>query len=116
MGEFNRIWTCRTFARDGKGLKNNIKLYAKQVFLLKFVLGFARSGMIPGGAHKNHIFFGKFIQVDENVDRAILDLIFDPQTSGELLISLEKQQSKSFIEKMAARDQKAWIIGEITYD
>ena len=99
-----------------KGSKKNIKLYTKQVPLLKNVLDFARSGMIPGGAHKNRKFFEKFIQVDKNVERAILDLMFDPQTSGGLLISMEKHQGRPFVEKMEANGQMAWIIGEVTHD
>jgi len=99
-----------------KGSKKNIKLYTKQVPLLNNVLDFARNGMIPGGAHKNRKFFEKFIQIDESVERAILDLMFDPQTSGGLLISMEKHLGRPFVEKMEANGQKAWIIGEVTHD
>ncbi|MCP4670006.1 MAG: selenide, water dikinase SelD, partial [Desulfobacula sp.] len=99
-----------------KGSKKNIRLYTKQVPLLNNVLDFAKRGMIPGGAHKNRKFFDKLIQVDESVERAILDLMFDPQTSGGLLISMEKHRSQTFVEKMETKGQMAWIIGEITHD
>ncbi len=99
-----------------KGSKKNINLYTKQVPLLKNVLEFARMGMVPAGAHKNRKFFQKFIEVDREVDRATLDLMFDPQTSGGLLISMEKSKSKAFVENMETSGHKAWIIGEITHD
>jgi selenide,water dikinase len=99
-----------------KGSKKNINLYTKQVPLLKNVLEFANMGMVPAGAHKNRKFFQEIIEVDKEVDRAILDLMFDPQTSGGLLISVEKSKGKAFVEKMKTSGHKAWIIGEITHD
>ena len=99
-----------------KGSKKTIRLDTKKVPLLDNVLSFSKMGMIPGGVHKNRQFFKKLIQIDENIDRALLDLMFDPQTSGGLLISLEKSQSKAFIKKMETSGQKACIIGEILQD
>jgi selenide, water dikinase len=99
-----------------KGSKKHIRLETQKVPLLNNVLDFANRGMVTGGASKNRIFFEKFIQVGKSVDRAMLDLMFDPQTSGGLLISLKKEQGKAFIEKMKTLDQKAWIIGEIMND
>jgi len=98
-----------------KNSKKHVKLYTKQVPMLKNVLDFARNGMVPGGAHKNRKFFQDFIKINKSIDRAILDLMFDPQTSGGLLISLKKSLSQAFIEKMGTFDHKAWIIGEITH-
>ena len=99
-----------------KGSKKNIKLYTRQVPLLKNVLEFANMGMVPAGAHKNRKFFQGLIEVDKGVDRAVLDLMFDPQTSGGLLISMVKSKGKAFVEKMETSGHKAWIIGEITHD
>ncbi|MCK4768365.1 MAG: selenide, water dikinase SelD, partial [Desulfobacula sp.] len=50
------------------------------------------------------------------VDRAVVDLMFDPQTSGGLLISLNEKKSKICVEKMKTHGLNAWIIGEITRD
>ncbi len=99
-----------------KGSKKHIRLETQKVPLLNSVLDFANRGMVPGGAGKNRKFFEKFIQVGKSVDKAMLDLMFDPQTSGGLLISLQKEEGKAFIEKMETLDQKAWIIGKIIND
>ena len=99
-----------------KGSKKYIRLETQKVPLLNNVLDFAKRGMVTGGASKNRIFFEKFIQVCENLDRAMLDLMFDPQTSGGLLVSLQKEEGKAFIKKMKTLDQKAWIIGKIIKD
>ncbi len=99
-----------------KGSKKSITLYTRAVPLLQNVSEFAGMGMVPGGAHKNRKFFQELIKVDKDVERATLDLMFDPQTSGGLLITLEKSKDKAFVEKMGKTGHKAWIIGEITHD
>jgi selenide,water dikinase len=99
-----------------KGAKKEIMLHTKNIPLLKNVLDFARMGMVPAGAHKNRSFFEGSTHIDARIDRAMIDLIFDPQTSGGLLITLNKKQAKACVEKMKTKGTSAWIIGEITKD
>ena len=49
---------------------------------------FAAMGLIPAGAYKNREFREQMITFAEIVPRTIQDLLFDPQTSGGLLISV----------------------------
>ena len=97
-----------------KGSKKDITLFTQKVPMLNNVLDFARMGMVPAGAHKNRSFFKELTHIDEAVDRAVVDLIFDPQTSGGLLISLNKKDAGTCVEKMKIKGIKAWIVGEIT--
>jgi len=97
-----------------KGSKKNITLFTQKVPLLNNVLDFARMGMVPAGAHKNRSFFKELTHIDEAVDRAVVDLMFDPQTSGGLLISLNKKDAGTCVEKMKIKGINARIVGEIT--
>jgi selenide,water dikinase len=97
-----------------KGSKKKITLFTRQVPLLPHVVDFANMGLVPAGAHKNREFFKSKTQIDSGVDRALGDLMFDPQTSGGLLISLKKKDADACVEKMKINGQNAWIIGEIT--
>ena len=45
-------------------------------------------GLIPAGAYKNRDFREQMISFAETVPRTLHDLLFDPQTSGGLLISI----------------------------
>ncbi len=99
-----------------KGSKRCITLHSEKVPMLKKVLDFANIGMVPAGAHKNRRFFEELTHIDTAVDRAVADLMFDPQTSGGLLISLNGKDAKNCIEKMKTNGLNAWIIGEITRD
>ena len=99
-----------------KGSKKVITLFTRKVPMLNNVLDFARMGMVPAGAHKNRKFFEKLTYIDEAVDRAIVDLMFDPQTSGGLLISLNKKYAGTCVEKMKTKGVNACIIAEITQE
>jgi len=99
-----------------KGSKKSITLYSKKIPVLKNVLDFARMGLVPAGAHKNRRFFEELTRIDTSVDRVSVDLMFDPQTSGGLLISLNEKDAKKCVEKMKINGLNAWIIGEITHE
>jgi selenide, water dikinase len=99
-----------------KGSKKEITLNLKQVPLLKNAREFARMGMVPAGAHKNRKFFEKDSKIPTDMDRSLVDLMFDPQTSGGLLFSLNKTQAKDCIQRMAKAGVDAWVIAEISGD
>jgi selenide, water dikinase len=48
----------------------------------------AREGFLPGGLKNNRDFIGDCVGFDEGVPQEYRDLLFDPQTSGGLLIAV----------------------------
>jgi selenide, water dikinase len=46
-------------------------------------------GNIPGGGRTNRQYFGQFARIDSDADPAVVDLLFDPQTSGGLLLAVD---------------------------
>ncbi len=99
-----------------RGSKKHITLYADRVPLLDPVQRFASMGLVPAGAHKNRAFFKAFTRLDSSVDRALADLMFDPQTSGGLMICLEKKEASACLDQMEKKGIKAWTIGEVSQD
>jgi len=99
-----------------KGSKKSITVHTEKVPFLKDVIDFANMGLVPAGAHKNRKYFETSTHIDPGLDRAIIDLMFDPQTSGGLLISLNKKEADLYVEKMKTNGLDAWIIGEILQD
>jgi len=59
-----------------------------QMPVISETLEFAAMGLIPAGAYKNREFREYMITFAETVPRTLQDLLFDPQTSGGLLISV----------------------------
>lgn len=90
-----------------------IELYADQVQLMDGVREYAQMGLIPGGAYKNRSYLqDKFIS-DENVDSAILDVLFSPETAGGLLISVDQDQAEVLQEAMQQKQCTCFMVGRV---
>lgn len=98
-----------------KGARKKIILDTQKVPCLKNAVNFANMGLVPAGAHKNKKFFENLIQIAPSVDRAMVDIMFDPQTSGGLLIFIEKQSAVSCLKEMKIQGLNACEIGEVTH-
>lgn len=71
----------------------------------------ATRGFIPAGARNNRSHFGPFVQGDlTEADWAVL---FDPQTSGGLLISVAPAKSDALVSILRDQGINAAIIGEV---
>jgi selenide,water dikinase len=77
------------------------------------VLQFAREGVVPGGLGRNREFYGAFV-AEGPVDPAILEALYDPQTSGGLLVSVPPRRLRGFMSAVAKRRVRAFRVGEVT--
>ena len=68
--------------------------------LLAGALEYALAGAIPGGLKNNKEFASPDVLVAEGIAPALLDLIYDPQTSGGLLISLPEADAAQALERL----------------
>ncbi len=57
---------------------------------------YAKAGAIPGGLHNNHDFASCDVTMEATVPQEIAHLLYDPQTSGGLLISLPEADAIRF--------------------
>lgn len=72
-------------------------------------------GAIPGGLISNRQ-FAECLVVDApgtNVSDELRALLFDPQTSGGLLISIESSQARAFVDKLQQAGLRAEKIGSV---
>jgi selenide,water dikinase len=71
-------------------------------------------GLIPGGLHKNKDFYINSIEYTRDIPDHLQDLIYDPQTSGGLLISIQADRAPKLVKDLKrAGYKKAAIIGEV---
>ena len=96
-----------------RGSEKSILLHSEKVGVLEGALEFAGMGLIPAGAHKNRKFFKPFVRIGAGVTPVLADLIFDPQTSGGLLISLGAEQAADCLAQLGENGIPAGIIGKV---
>jgi selenide,water dikinase len=67
----------------------------------------------PGGASDNRAHFGPHVTFDPSIDEASRMLLFDPQTSGGLLLGVPQDKLTAFKTRAVELEQPAWVIGEV---
>jgi selenide,water dikinase len=75
-----------------------LEIEAAAVPLLPGAIDAVLAGAIPGGLHNNREFASCAVEVGSPIDPALLELLYDPQTSGGLLISLPEADAVQLME------------------
>ncbi len=89
-------------------------IHASSVPYFPGVRELAEKKIVPGGLERNRQYREKLIDVDPSCADWIVDILFDPQTAGGLLVSLPEGQAETLIGRMhAAGIVEASIVGEI---
>ncbi len=71
-------------------------------------------GNVPGGGRTNRQHFGARISIGPDVPGDISDLLFDPQTSGGLLVAISQDAAAPALEELVRAGLIAAIIGRVT--
>ncbi len=71
-------------------------------------------GLLPGGLHRNREFREAAVTLESGVPQAIADVLYDPQTSGGLLIALPGADASELVLRLhGAGISDAAVIGEV---
>lgn len=73
----------------------------------------AREGHLAGGLKNNREFVGTCAGFDAGVGQAYRDLLFDPQTSGGLLVAIASEAADAAMAAMAQRGVRARRVGRV---
>jgi len=75
----------------------------------------ARQDIVPGGTRNNHAFLNAFVTWHEAIGRDAQLILCDAQTSGGLLIMVERERTDALVRALEeAQTPAAAVIGEIT--
>jgi selenide, water dikinase len=75
--------------------------------------GYAEQEIFPGGLGRNRDFVAPHITFADSIDAANRALLFEPETSGGLLIALAPDQATAFLAQAEIDDLFARLIGEV---
>lgn len=92
-----------------KASKVTLKIDSEKVPLLPDVIDLIKQKMLTRGDKNNRVYVGDTIRIDERVSREMQSALFDPQTAGGLLISIEESK----VEELIKRLESAVIIGRV---
>ena len=90
----------------------NIRIDSSAVPLLPSVRDCALMKTIPGGTKRNMSFRLKFITGEKTTDQDLMNILFDPQTSGGLLAAVRAGEAETALAALRHAGVPAAIIGE----
>lgn len=96
-----------------KGSEKTLILDTGSLPVLKGVQAYTEMGLIPAGAYRNREY------LEEDVESRISgtwqeDLIYDPQTSGGLLIAVSEEEAPELLKRLHTLELPSAMIGKVT--
>lgn len=90
------------------------ELKVEEIAYIQDAIDYAKMGLVPGGAYKNRQHSGKMVDTSRVAEHYV-DLLYDPQTSGGLLISVAPENVEQLMEDFTNKnmDTKVSIIGKV---
>ena len=75
---------------------------------------FAEMGFIPAGAYRNRDYAENGVYVSGDISRAMQDIMYDPQTSGGLLIAVAEKDAANLHHELTESGVQAAVVGHVT--
>ena len=89
------------------------RLWAEAIPWLPGALRYGEADFFPGGMGRNLAFFGKWVAFGAQVARTVQLLLYDPETSGGLLMAVPAANEAALHAELKARGAQGWTIGEV---
>ena len=91
-----------------------LEIKVEEIAYMEDAISYAKMGLVPAGAYKNREHSGKHVDMSQVAEHYI-DLLYDPQTSGGLLVSVAPEYVEQIMEDFANKqmDTKVSIIGKV---
>ena len=97
-----------------EGSQVTMEIWSDYIPIIKESLELARMGIIPGGAYKNESYIGDKVIFNNDIKQEIKDILYDPQTSGGLLISVSEDKSEKLMKLLKEKNKTSFnIIGKV---
>jgi selenide,water dikinase len=95
--------------------KVGIRLFRNNIPIIPEAVDFAKMGIVPGGTLRNKKYREHQVEGINDIDPVMLDILFDPQTSGGLLIALPENEAHELVKRLMLKGiEDAAIVGEFT--
>ena len=93
--------------------KVHLQFSYKEIPFVSCATKYAKMWTFPGGASDNRLFFGEHVDFAHELSEEDQMLLFDPQTSGGLLMGVPKNKLELFLKMAEQNNQPVWVIGKV---
>jgi selenide, water dikinase len=90
-----------------------LQLFLDRLPFVSCARKYAEMGTFPAGLFDNQQYFGPHIRFSPEISREDRRLLFDPQTSGGLLLAIPPRKLAGFLGRASEIEQPAWVIGQV---
>lgn len=95
-----------------QGSDTQIKIYTENIDVIEEAYEFSKIGILPEGMYRNRKYAQPYVDAGE-VPLYIQDILYDPQTSGGLLIAVSSADAEKLLSELKSCTLSARIIGEV---
>lgn len=95
-----------------QGSDMELEIDTAAIDLIEEAKGFAKMGILPAGMYRNRTFAEEMVDPGE-VPLHIQDMLYDPQTSGGLLIAVHPEDAEAMYEELKTAVPSAQRIGTV---
>ena len=74
---------------------------------------YGQQGIFPGGLGRNLDYYGQWVTFERTLEIYQQDLLYDPQTSGGLLMSVAASDALPLLDSLLTAGERAAVIGEV---
>lgn len=92
----------------------SLRIHYSSIPLMKAAQKYAEAYTFPGGASDNMEYFSPKVTLEGELSINLLTLLYDPQTSGGLLIAVPEVKASQFQAEADARAIPMWQIGTVS--
>ena len=97
---------------DGSGV--TLEVWPEQLPIIEESIELAKMGIIPAGAYNNLAFVVGRVRFEADIGQEIRDIMFDPQTSGGLLISVAFERADALMKLLKDKCRTPFnIVGRV---
>jgi selenide,water dikinase len=92
-----------------------LEVYGEAIPVFDGVMDLIRDGVISGAVERNRDYASAFVKTQKGVGEDLETLLYDPQTSGGLLIAVRKSKAPALLAALKKRGvEHATVIGKVT--
>ncbi len=92
--------------------KVGANIYVSKIPVIEGTLPLVSEGIAPGGAYSNKNYLSNNVIWDSNISQDMQIILYDPQTSGGLIIAIHRDRANSLLSNLISKGIDAQIIGE----